>query len=140
MVKHKKITTGLLDESGVTLIELLASLAILTLIVASFLGFFIQSARTTSRTIEVDEATFLAQEKMEELVYLSSNGSIPDNFDDGESIKYESPYTVKISYNEDTNELYAVIVEVFEGDTDDDSARKAIIENRLPFDRTEVDE
>ena len=140
MVKHKKIITGLLDESGVTLIELLASLAILTLIVASFLGFFIQSARTTSRTSEVDEATFLAQEEMEELVYLSSNGIIPEGFDEGESINYERTYTVKISYKEDTNELYAVIVEVFEGDTDDDSARKAIMENRLPFDRTEADE
>lgn len=140
MVKHKKITTGLLDESGVTLIELLASLAILTLIVASFLGFFIQSARTTSRTSEVDEATFLAQEQMELLVYDSANGKLPDKLINGEEIKDKSPYTVKVSLIEETNNLYKVIVEVFEGNTTNPESLKAIMENRLPFDGTEVDE
>lgn len=131
------------DESGVTLVELLAALAILALIVTAFLAFFIQSARTTSRSSDVNEATFLAQQEMEEMVYYSSNKTLKEAIDDrgfseGMKTSYDSPYTVKTRFEEiQDSDLYAVIVEVFEGDTTETTARRAIMENRLPFDGTD---
>lgn len=57
------------DETGVTLVELLAAIAILSIIVTAFLGFFIQAAKTNQYTNQVNEATFLAQEEMEEIIH-----------------------------------------------------------------------
>ena len=57
------------DENGVTLVELLAAIAILSIIVTAFLGFFIQAAKTNQYTNQVNEATFLAQERMEEIIH-----------------------------------------------------------------------
>ena len=62
----KKIKEKLLkQESGVTLVELLASIVLLTIIVTTFLSFFVQAGRTNNRIDDMNEATFLAQEQLE---------------------------------------------------------------------------
>ena len=62
----KKIKEKLLkQDSGVTLVELLASIVLLTIIVTTFLSFFVQAGRTNNRIDDMNEATFLAQEQLE---------------------------------------------------------------------------
>lgn len=65
----KRQMRKLTDEGGVTLVELLAAITILSIIVTAFLGFFIQAAKTNQHTNKVNEATFLAQEQMEEIIH-----------------------------------------------------------------------
>ncbi|SFO91060.1 prepilin-type N-terminal cleavage/methylation domain-containing protein [Halolactibacillus halophilus] len=55
------------NEKGLTLVEVLASIVILSLIVVTFLAFFINSARTTEISEENLNASFIAQEYMEEV-------------------------------------------------------------------------
>ena len=139
---HKQLIE---NEDGVTLVELLAALAILAIIVTSFLAFFIQSARTSSQASHVNEATFLAQQQMEEVVYYSSNftfketesglGLLPDS-----GIYYKRTsvdgYLIRTELSKDNSEtfkdaeLYKVIITVNEGST-----LRAQMENRLPFNK-----
>ena len=67
----KQLKHLLAEESGMTLVEILASILILSLIVTTFLSFFIQAAKTNNQTDSVNEATFIAQESIELLTYYS---------------------------------------------------------------------
>ena len=133
------------NEDGVTLVELLAALVILTLIVTSILAVFIQSARTSSQASDIDQATFLAQQQMEEMVYYSSNFTFEDTVknlkpslkDDGFLIITTiEGYSIETKISKVTNtkfenaELYKVLVTVNEGTT-----LRAQMENRLPFNK-----
>ena len=60
------------NQDGLTLVELLGSIVILSIIVVAFLGFFIQSARTTKVSGEIIDAAYLAQQQAEE-IYNHSN-------------------------------------------------------------------
>lgn len=51
--------------------ELLAAIAILTIIVTAFLAFFTQAGRTNNMTDETNQATFIAVEEMEKITNLS---------------------------------------------------------------------
>ena len=125
------------NDDGVTLVELLAAIAILSIVVTAFLAFFIQAAETNNRTNELNEATFLAQEEME-LVTSYSSGNYSDqevvnSFFEGtmQREKTTNGFTVKTTLTEpdgDTN-LYKVIFTV-EGDKG-----HAKIESRLPFEK-----
>ena len=117
------------DETGVTLVELLAAIAILSIIVTAFLGFFIQAAKTNQHTNAVNEATFLAQEQMEEIIH-----NAPKKPGVGEVSK--DPYTIVIdplieiiNENEEGTGLYKVVVTVSEG-----GKVRAKMENILPLD------
>lgn len=55
------------NEAGLTLVEVLASIVILSLIIVTFLAFFINSARTTEISSDNLDANFIAQEYMEEI-------------------------------------------------------------------------
>ncbi|HHU07354.1 MAG TPA: prepilin-type N-terminal cleavage/methylation domain-containing protein, partial [Clostridiaceae bacterium] len=61
MGRFKQILTR---ENGVTLVELLAAIILISIIVISFMGFFTMAAKTNSRTNAVNEATFLAQQEI----------------------------------------------------------------------------
>lgn len=68
------LTKKLKKEDGVTLVELLAAIAILSIIVTAFLAFFTQAGRTNNITDEMNEATFIAVEEMELITNLSQQG------------------------------------------------------------------
>lgn len=57
------------QESGMTLVEIMATIVILGILVTSFTAFFVQAANTTSRSERRAEANYLAQEALEQLVY-----------------------------------------------------------------------
>jgi Tfp pilus assembly protein PilV len=60
------------EEEGMTLVEVLASILLLSLIITTFLSFFIQAAKINNQTDAVNEATFIAQEQIELLTYYSN--------------------------------------------------------------------
>lgn len=64
------------NQNGLTLVELLGSIVILSIIVVSFLGFFIQSARTTKVSGEIIDASYIAQQQAEEIYNYSTDQNI----------------------------------------------------------------
>ncbi|KGR91245.1 hypothetical protein CD30_07340 [Ureibacillus massiliensis 4400831 = CIP 108448 = CCUG 49529] len=62
------------NESGISLIEVVASVVILTIILLGFFGMFLQSAKTTQTSEEIVDATYIAQKNMEELYLQTKNG------------------------------------------------------------------
>jgi Tfp pilus assembly protein PilV len=69
---YRKQMKGMLsEEEGMTLVEVLASILLLSLIITTFLSFFIQAAKINNLTDTVNEATFIAQEQIELLTYYS---------------------------------------------------------------------
>ena len=61
--KNNKIRWS--DESGMTLVEVLVAIALISMIVTTFLSFFIQAAKTNNRTSDINRATFIAQAHLE---------------------------------------------------------------------------
>lgn len=137
----RKIDTHIKNESGTTLVELLAAIAILSIIVTAFLAFFVQGARTNNRTNDLTQATFIAQEEMEEMVYYSRTLSFSELSDENQGNFTESngkltrsypadgySVTTTITKTENMESLFTVIVEVRNAD-----GLQAMMENRLTF-------
>ena len=88
---YRKQMKGMLsDEEGMTLVEVLASILLLSLIITTFLSFFIQAAKINNQTDTVNEATFIAQEQIELLTYYSETESVEETL---RLIETESPST-----------------------------------------------
>ncbi|NLC27045.1 MAG: hypothetical protein GX777_10620 [Fastidiosipila sp.] len=122
----KKMKRAWSREDGVTLVELLAAIILLSIIVLSFIAFFTMAAKTNSRTNSVNEATFLAQEEIERVTYCSNNGYTAQEAKDG---KPENLTNVDTSIVVDANTgLYKVIVTVWDG-----GEARAKMETVLPF-------
>ena len=61
------------DESGLSLVEVLASIVILTLLLTTFLMMFLQSAKVNKTSENIIDATYIAQTEMEKIYALSTN-------------------------------------------------------------------
>lgn len=59
------------NEHGVTLVELLASIVLITLILTTFITVFIQSAKTYKTSEHIIDATYIAQTEMEKIYAVS---------------------------------------------------------------------
>jgi prepilin-type N-terminal cleavage/methylation domain-containing protein len=68
-----------MNEKGLTLIEVLASIVILSIIGVSLLTFFVQSARSNNLSKTMMDATYVAQSNIEEINNLNNNSLIPTN-------------------------------------------------------------
>lgn len=121
------------QDSGVTLVELLASIFLLSIIITGFLSFFIQAARTNNRIDEVNEATFIAQEQLEIITALSENKNLADTKKEIFSETIDSKTVIVSDYNVfitflDSENPHPVIVKVSKGGKD-----LAQMETRLSF-------
>ncbi|CZQ91709.1 hypothetical protein [Trichococcus collinsii] len=88
---YRKQMKGMLSgEEAMTLVEVLASILLLSLIITTFLSFFIQAAKINNQTDTVNEATFIAQEQIELLTYYSETETVEETL---KLIKTESPST-----------------------------------------------
>ena len=88
---YRKQMKGIIAvEEGMTLVEVLASIMLLSLIITTFLSFFIQAAKVNNQTDTVNEATFIAQEQIELLTYYSKTESVEKSL---KLIESESPST-----------------------------------------------
>ncbi|MEG0268490.1 MAG: hypothetical protein RR439_06470 [Carnobacterium sp.] len=133
---QKYIKKILSEETGMTLVEILASILILSLIVTTFLSFFIQSAKTNKQTDSVNEATFIAQESIELLTYYSKTKTVEEalNLIKTENAKNISGFSVESTILKKPEEtLYTGTVNVSkEGKT------YAQMETRLSFSATKA--
>lgn len=122
----KKIKEKLLkQESGVTLVELLASIVLLTIIVTTFLSFFVQAGRTNNRIDDMNEATFLAQEQLELITAYSETETVEKTKDKLTTNK--NGYDIQTTF-ESKGDLQAVIVIVSK-----EARPLAQMETRLAF-------
>ena len=122
----KKIKEKLLkQESGVTLVELLASIVLLTIIVTTFLSFFVQAGRTNNRIDDMNEATFLAQEQLELITAYSETESVEKT--KGKLTTKKNGYDIQTTF-ESKGDLQAVIVIVSK-----EARPLAQMETRLAF-------
>ena len=64
------------NERGITLVEVVASIVLITIILISFFAFFIQSKKTNSSSESINEATYIAQKEMEKIYSLSKQSSL----------------------------------------------------------------
>lgn len=99
------------NQDGLTLVELLGSIVILSIIVVSFLGFFIQSARTTKVSGEIIDASYIAQQQAEEIYNYSTDQNIDQLISQLQSEGY--------SYHKsgDTEE-FSIVIERYRVDLD----------------------
>lgn len=109
------------DEAGVTLIELLASIVLITMIVTTFLSFFIQASKTNVRIDDTNEATFIAQEEMERLTHDKNPHEMIETTISGFDVK------TKVVKNKE-DELYTATVVVSKG-----GKNYAQMETRFPL-------
>ncbi|UJF14841.1 prepilin-type N-terminal cleavage/methylation domain-containing protein [Jeotgalibaca sp. MA1X17-3] len=107
------------NESGVTLIELLASIVLITLIVTTFLSFFIQASKTNVQIDDTNKATFFAQAEMERLTH----DKIPDEME-----TTISGFEVETKVGDPVNNLYTATVTVSKG-----GKEYAKMETRFPL-------
>lgn len=122
LMKYKK---QLKSESGVTLVELLAAITILSLFVTVFLAYFTQAANTNNITNEVNEATFIAQEEMERVTHHATENTVESYVKPENKNGFE--IETKITPAEDSD-LQKIVVTVLEG-----GKLRAKMETRLPF-------
>lgn len=64
------------NEFGISLIEVIASILILTIILISFFSLLIQSNRTNRLSESIADATYIAQMEMENLISEDNNNNI----------------------------------------------------------------
>ena len=136
MAVIKKMKRAWGREDGVTLVELLAAIILLSIIVVSFMGFFTMAAQTNSRTNAVNEATFLAQEEIERVTYYSSSQQTVAAMKEKLEFTNNSRSYTKNAYQVVTvispqSDLYKVVVTVSKG-----GETCAKMETILPFAET----
>lgn len=66
------------NKNGLTLVEVLASIILISIVLFTFFSFFIQSAKTGKSSEEVVDATYLAQGEMEKLYEISRKADFED--------------------------------------------------------------
>ncbi|MCA9765469.1 MAG: hypothetical protein KC455_03525 [Carnobacterium sp.] len=131
----KQMTVFFSEEAGMTLVELLASILLLSLIVTTFMSFFIQAGKTNNQIDNTNEATFIAQEAIELLTYYSKTKSLEESLRliENENAQINSGFEVqsKVLKNpEDT--LYTGTITVLK-----EGKIYAKMETRLSFDTGE---
>ncbi|TSI10136.1 prepilin-type N-terminal cleavage/methylation domain-containing protein [Lysinibacillus sp. BW-2-10] len=89
-----------LNESGISLVEVIASIVILSIIILSIFSLLTQSSKTTRTSERIIDATYVAQTEMEELYFESIKRADP------ESAILSKGYTKNTSYFEKTNTSY----------------------------------
>ncbi|WP_268237310.1 prepilin-type N-terminal cleavage/methylation domain-containing protein [Paraliobacillus quinghaiensis] len=118
-------------EDGMTLVEIIVSIAILSIIVLTFLTFYIQSAKVNNTSKDITDASYIAQSVMEEIYHLSNTLSYVDtitylsnNYNVDSSDSYyqyiftkqsegSNNYKISISFTSTTEDLKKVIVKVY---------------------------
>lgn len=79
MIYMKKIIFYISSEKGITLIEILASMVILSIIIVSLIAMFVQSSRANAMSKNIMDATYIAETNMEEIYNIVVASTSYDN-------------------------------------------------------------
>ncbi|MCH1626587.1 hypothetical protein [Fredinandcohnia quinoae] len=124
---------SIFSEKGITLLEVLTSIVILTIIVITFLSMYIQSASTNNVSKDILDTTYIAQSEMEAIYNINKNEiNITDGLSriqnglgyrlirgdynaDFNFYKIVNDYYILLSIQAEGNEseLYKVIINIF---------------------------
>lgn len=125
-----------LNNKGLTLVEVLASVILISVILFTFFSFFIQSAKTGKTSEEVVDATYIAQVEMEKLYEISNKGDFksgineivnslsykqlaPDSSKEYRYSKSQEGFYLKLTFKEHTYPgMSYLVIEVFEHEQD----------------------
>lgn len=115
MRKFKRyIEKKLMGENGFTLVEVLASVVLLTIIITIFLNVFIKSAETSKTSGEIIDATYMAQIEMEHIYLESLSTKYSDRVDAFQELEYDPPVDGGewIIFEKETDEGYYLKVKL----------------------------
>lgn len=132
------------NQKGMTLVEIIVSIAILSIIIVTFLTFFIQSTKVNNVSKDITDASYVAQSEMEEIYHLSETMSYTDTITylsntyhvNSSDSNYEYIFTKKIEDNNiynisitfsTTDDVKDVIVKVY----NDSNNLEAKLETKL---------
>ncbi|MCH1626576.1 type IV pilus modification PilV family protein [Ferdinandcohnia quinoae] len=149
-ISLKNITS----QKGITLVEILASIVILTIIIFTFLSMYIHSAKTNKISKDILDATYVAQSQIESIYNISNNTNLIDGLSalhtnlgfksNGadcntgcEFDKQENGYYILLSISGESNDLYKVIINVFNNPSMEQ--KEAQIETLLSWKKAEVE-
>lgn len=104
-------------EKGLTLIEVILSLAILGIIIVPFLNMFVFSTMTNRKSENILDATYIAQNIMEQRYAESKNGNgIPENSESEYPDPYDNSYWVNETIEKIEGNLIRVLIKVYSDD------------------------
>lgn len=124
------------NNKGLTLVEVLASIILISIILFTFFSFFIQSAKTGKSSEEVVDATYLAQGEMEKIYEVSNKGDFksgineivnslsykqlfPDSSKEYRYSKSQDGFYLTLTFKEHTYPgMSYLVIEVFEHEND----------------------
>lgn len=141
------------SESGMTLVEILASIVILTIILSIVFMVFIQTAKTTNTTETTIDATYIGQTEMER-VYAASRQSSYDTWEPAEPFfakdseanwqkiytrqaTEDIPFRIILKLNKQDNDMIRVLIRVYEADEQNDEKPIVQMENLYKWEKSE---
>ncbi|TSI10133.1 hypothetical protein [Lysinibacillus sp. BW-2-10] len=95
-----------LNESGISLVEVIASIVILSVILISIFTMLTQSGRTTKNNEDIVEATYLAQTEMEKLYAETQSKSYSDYTNTFNSLNYNAIPSSSDEFEKETTDAY----------------------------------
>lgn len=140
----KKSFSHMNNQKGMTLVEIIVSIAILSIIIVTFLTFFIQSTKVNNVSKDITDSSYVAQSEMEEIYNLSNTMSYMDTITylsnaytvNSSDSNYEyiftkqivdnNIYNIRITFST-TDEVKDVIVKVY----NDSNKLEAQLETKL---------
>ncbi|UQW96382.1 hypothetical protein M2M59_10300 [Rummeliibacillus sp. G93] len=128
----------IVDEKGATLIEVIASFALIVIILLSFFTLFIQTSKTTKNSERIVDATYIAQTEMEKAYNASTKGGLDVKTLTGPSLNYIAElnsatkfsktienYKVTLSIKSRNTPLKSIVIQVT---SNLDNKQKALME------------
>ena len=117
-------------ERGITLVEIIASIAILSLIILTFVPLFTQSMRSSKAASDILDSTYMAQTVMENVYQLSTKYPFDEaihhvdemtflNSQDDwyRYVQYKNGAYIELLIHKPQDELSNVLVKVYTDDT-----------------------
>ncbi|WP_042472150.1 type IV pilus modification PilV family protein [Bacillus ndiopicus] len=116
------------NEQGMSLVEVVAALLIIGIVLISFFGLLIQSNKTTHKSNDIMDATYMAQKEMESLYNTAGGASSYENLASGYTLDVDNPGTSLTSLptdhvykylpRESENFTYYLTLQTFSQDSD----------------------
>lgn len=113
------------SEKGLTLVEVLAAIVIMTIIFTSIISILNLTAKTNRTSEDIIDATYLAQQEMEFIYKLSEEDSELSSFYDEKlpsetwniyekEVKEQDEFLVEIRQKETEDDMVRIVVTVYE--------------------------
>lgn len=121
------------DEKGFTLVEIVASIVIITIVLLSFFQFFIQNNKVANSNTEKLVVVNLSHYYLDRLK-LERNLSDPIDTKQHIHTMNNRPYTITVDTSQSTHEIEMKLVNVVVTVTSENGTTKGVAEGYVPYD------